>query len=314
MGLRLSLDTCFATDRSVDVVIVNWNSGDMLATCLDGLAAHCANVIGQVIIVDNASTDSSLDFPMPTSLEVDLIRSGCNLGFAAACNLGASRAGADFLLFANPDLVIGQDILTQPLRRLRGDATIGAVGIGLYDAGSGQRQRTCCRLPTPISMLARSLGIDRLWPRLGYRLSGWDHSSSRKVDHVIGACYLTPRAVFDRLGGFDERFFLYLEDLDFSARIQQAGMDILYLANPCASHVGGGSSRQIKDERLFYMLRSRLQYVHKHMGVWGLIIVGFSTLAIEPWLRILASVLAGSVTGCGEVLRGYGRLYRWLGS
>ena len=124
---------------------------------------------------------------------------------------------------------------------------------------------------------------------------------------------------FDRdrlveIGGFDERFFLYLEDLDFSARINQAGMNILYLATPCARHVGGGSSRQIKDERLFYMLSSRLQYVRKHMGLWGLIIVGFSTLAIEPWLRILASVLAGSVTGCGDVLRGYRRLYRWLGS
>jgi GT2 family glycosyltransferase len=310
--LRLSLDTCFETDGSVDVVIVNWNSGDMLATCIDGLAVHCANVIGKLIIVDNASTDSSPDCPMPASLEVDLIRAPYNLGFAAACNLGAARSEADYLLFANPDLIIGQDILTHPLRRLRGDAAIGAVGIGLYDAASGQRQRTCCRLPTSISMLARSLGIDRLWPRLGYRLSGWDHATSRKVDHVIGACYLTPRAVFDRLGGFDERFFVYLEDLDFSARIQQAGMDILYLANPCARHVGGGSSRQVKAERLFYMLRSRLQYVHKHMGVWGLIIVGFSTLVIEPLLRIMASVAAGSTAGCGEVLRGYGLLYRWL--
>ena len=140
----------------------------------------------------------------------------------------------------------------------------------------------------------------------------WPHDETRPVDHVIGAFYLIRREVFERLGGFDERFFVYLEDLDLSKRIRDLGGRCMFIADAHALHVGGGTTESVKATRLFYSLRSRLQYVSKHHGAIAVVCVGVATLVLEPVIRLGAGLLGRSWMDVKEVARAYARLYGWI--
>jgi GT2 family glycosyltransferase len=295
---------------TLDIVIVNWNSGDMLSRCLTSVSRlDCVGFqLERVIVVDNASADDSAD--VDRSLVTDLVRNTDNRGFGRACNQGAALGHADLVLFLNPDVTLEADSLTNPVRRLADDPTLDVVGIELID-DEGNVHRSCCRIPTLGSLLVHSLGIDRIgaFARFGYAMHEWSHEESRFVDHVIGAFYLIRRSTFDALKGFDERFFVYLEDLDLSKRVKDRGGRCLYLADVSAQHVGGGTTRPIKAVRLSYSLRSRLQYAAKHHGAIGATLVGIVTLLIEPLIRLAAAIGRLSWAEVKTVVAGYARLY-----
>jgi GT2 family glycosyltransferase len=143
-------------------------------------------------------------------------------------------------------------------------------------------------------------------------MSDWAHDETRIVDHVIGAFYLIRRDVFERLGGFDERFFVYLEDLDLSMRIGAAGGKCLYAADATAHHAGGGTTRSIKATRLFYSVRSRLQFAEKHLGAASNGVVWAAALTIEPLLRAAGAAWHRSAKELGEVRGAYAQVYRWI--
>lgn len=297
--------------KRVDIVIVNWNSGPYLEACLASLTNTVAEATARVIVVDNASNDDSANIEPPPGLELEIIHNAANRGFGAACNQGAARGEAEFLLFLNPDTRLAPGSLSISLERLCKDNSIAVVGIRLDDE-HGNAHRSCCRLPRPRHLVARATGIDQLWPRAGYLMRDWAHDQTRTVDHVIGAFYLIRRNLFDHLGGFDERFFVYLEDLDLSKRVHAAGHACLFVADARAYHAGGGTSTQIKATRLFYSLRARLQYTHKHFGWPAILAVGSTTLFVEPLIRTVRAVLRGAWRDVGETARAYRALYRWL--
>ena len=140
----------------------------------------------------------------------------------------------------------------------------------------------------------------------------FDHKSSRHVEHVIGAFYLIRRELFESLGGFDERFFVYLEDLDLSQRAAQAGWGTYYLSERPSFHVGGGTSSQVKARRLFYSNQSRLFYGFKHLSRVGAWAVVASTMLIEPWVRLAHSVVRGSRADMANTLGAYWMLWAAL--
>ena len=291
----------------VDVVIVNWNSGTYLADCIRSMAqleTHPASIS----IVDNASSDGSADITAP-ELPLRIVRNDSNRGFAAASNIGAREGRADLILFLNPDTRLETHSIAECVARLSGDVWI--VGARLIDE-NGRVQRTCSRAATGPRMIAHALGIDRVLPSTGYVMTDWTHDETRVVDHVIGAFYLIRRDVFERLGGFDERFFVYLEDLDLSMRVRAAGGKCLYVSEAIAHHVGGGTTHSIKATRLFYSVRSRLQFAAKHLGIVSNAGVWFASLAIEPLVRSIRALARGSGTELTEVWGAYAQLYRWL--
>src|SRR5660398_194498 len=110
---------------------------------------------------------------------------------------------------------------------------------------------SCARFPCVSGFLAHAVGLDRSFPRLGHFMAEWDHLANRQVDHVIGAFFLVRRGLFEQLQGFDERFFVYFEDVDFSCRAKQSGWKSYYLADTQAFHAGGGTSNQVKAQRSF---------------------------------------------------------------
>lgn len=294
----------------IDVVIVNWNSGTQIRDCINSLQASIAMGQARVIVVDNGSTDGS-DLGLEQE-GVSVVRTGANLGFARACNVGAAEGRAPFVLFLNPDAAVYPGTLDYVLSYMRDSRhdKVGVCGV-LLEEDNGHIARSCTRLPTTGSFVAHALGLDRFVPRLGFFMAEWAHDTDRSVDHVIGAFYLIRRELFDRLDGFDERFFVYLEDLDLSKRVKDAGYGIEYLTEVKAFHKGGGTSDQVKARRLFYSLRSRILYAFKHLGRASGTLVLLATLLPEPLLRLGLALLKRQ--GAVETLQAYRMLFVWLG-
>lgn len=300
------------TNPRVSVIVVNWNGQEHLGRCLLSLIECGSDSIDRIIVVDNGSTDGSAELARKLA-GVTVLEAGENLGFAKACNLGARAANADFLLFLNPDAAIGPGVLQRALAFMTGaeSAAVGICGVQLVDE-EGKIARSCARFPTPFGMCLVALGIGRIFPASGMLMEDWSHHDSREVDHVIGAFYFVRRIVFEKLGGFDERFFMYLEDLDFSSRARRLGWRSHYLADVRAFHAGGGSSRQVKDRRLFYSLRSRVLYSSKHFDRLSAGLVFLLTVAIEPIVRIAWSAASLSWPTVKQTLSAYRMLYEWI--
>jgi GT2 family glycosyltransferase len=298
----------------ITIITVNWNAGHQLRACIDSITQHSHGLVKQTIVVDNGSEDGS-----ETSIEdltnVTLIRTGTNLGFGKACNLGAQQAQSDYLLFLNPDAALYADTLPKALAYMQDPANVevGICGVQLQFE-TGQLSRSCARFPSTSGFVAHALGVDRFIPRLGHAMTEWDHRQTRVVDQVIGAFFLVRSELFNALHGFDERFFVYFEEVDFSYRARQAGWHSVYLADAQAFHAGGGTSNQVRARRLFYSLRSRLMYAFKHFTLVGAIAVLLATFLIEPVSRSVQALLRRSWSSLEETWTGYSLLWRWLRS
>ncbi len=302
---------------SLSVVIVNWNSGEHLRHCLNSIVEANAPPGGldRVIIVDNASTDGSVYDIGSNALPVTLVRNTRNRGFAAACNQGARLCDSDLLLFLNPDTVLTTSSLENPVRFLQCPANedIGVLGIQLVDE-QGKVLRTCVSFPNAAHFICQALGLHRLWPSRfgGYGMQSWDHSTSRYVPHVMGAYFLVRRKVFEVLGGFDERFFVYLEDLDFCLRARAMGWSVFYYSGAKAFHKCGGSSEHAQSEALFYSLHSRLSYAHKHFGARVALAPAIATLMVEPVGRLVLAMRSRSREQMAYTIQAYRRLWGLL--
>lgn len=303
-----------ADGRAIDVVIVNWNSGEQLRGCVRSIAAHGAGLVARVVVVDNGSADGSADLDAP-DLDLEVVRAGRNLGFGAACNLGAARCSAPLLLLLNPDAELRPGVLPRVAAHLDapGNERVGVVGVRLVDE-RGATHRHCARFPTWRSFVGGSVGLFRLGR--GYfrpiPLLEWDHGESRTVDHVMGAFYCIRRSLFDALGGFDEAFFLYMEDLDLSLRVARAGWRTDYLADVAAYHKQGGTSDQVKARRLSYILASNILYAWKHRPAVEAAAVTGATLVLEPASRIARALAQRRADEAAATARGFLMLYAGL--
>jgi len=243
----------------VSVCIVNWNTRALLRDCLRSIAAWTQGVAVEVIVVDNASTDGSVAMLRRAFPEVRLIASEDNLGFARGSNLAASVATGDYLLYLNPDTELRSNAIRGLRDFLATHPGHGAAGCRLLNT-DGSLQATCASdLPSPRNELASLLLLDRLFPASRWcaarELNHWDHADSRDVACLSGACMMLPRPLAQALGGFDERHFMYGEDLDLCCRLRATGARLHYLAGETIVHHEGAASR--KRGRGFAPLRQR---------------------------------------------------------
>lgn len=304
----------------LSIVIVNWNAGSQLAEAVASIAQYHYGLVSSVIIVDNASIDDSLAQveALPNlPFQLRIVRNHYNRGFGAACNQGAVLASSAYLLFLNPDTRLFENSLSLPLAYLQNpkNQDVGIVGVQLLDE-QNHIARSCSRFPTLGSFAAQAVGINRvpIFRHLTQAMVEWRHDSNRTVDQVIGAFLVIRRSIFESLGGFDERFFVYFEEVDLCFRSHLAGCRSVFLADAQAFHAGGGTSRQVKAHRLFYSLRSRLLYGFKHFSrwqAWGLALI---TLGIEPISRTFFSLIGSGPEGVRNTWRAYRMLWGELGS
>jgi N-acetylglucosaminyl-diphospho-decaprenol L-rhamnosyltransferase len=299
----------------LDVVIVNWNTGGCLRACLASVAAATASVpLGRVVVVDNASTDGSAD-DLPASLPVTVVRNDDNRGFAAACNQGSRLGSARYVLFLNPDTVVDPEAPAAAVRFLDSSegASFGICG-GAVVRADGRPGISASRFPTLGNVATGVLGLDRVAPALAppRHLPAGALTRSRPVDQVIGAFFLIRRSLLDRLGGFDERYFLYYEEVDLCLRARALGLGTHYLAEARLTHVGNVSARRSGGRALYHSLRSRTLYAFGH---WprshGYALVAL-TVAVELPARLARAVLRGRAADIGDLGRAAGLYLRFL--
>lgn len=298
---------------AVDIIIVNWNAGAQLADCLRSIAEHGGPAVRSVVVVDNGSTDGSADVSV-RGLPLEIIKTGQNLGFGRACNLAARQCEAPFLLFLNPDAELHPGAIDGALAYATARSQqVGVVGIRLVGR-DGIAHRHCARFPDWHSFIGNALGLTRVARRWfpPVTMIEFDHLETRPIEHVMGAFYLIRRDVFEQLGGFDEDFFVYLEDLDLSRRVAKAGWETHYLAEVTAYHKQGGTSEQVRAHRLFYALQSNIIYSFKHLPRTQAYFVTAVTLLVEPVSRLMRAVLRRSKDEFRFTLQGFGMLYRAL--
>lgn len=259
-----------AGDFMTSVIIVNWNSGPLLQRCVRSLWRHAPG--SRITVIDNASTDGSLDFEIPAGQVMDLQRMNRNRGFAAGCNAGWQMSDDECVLFLNPDteaLAGSVQALEETLR----DPSIWAAGGSLFSSdGRHQSGFNVRSFPTVAAVASDMLLLDELWPRnpwvRRYRMLDWDHLSLSDVDQPAAACLAVRRGALEKLGGFDEGFQpAWFEDVDLCRRIHGAGGRIVF--QPAARFVHhGGSSLGFLGQKAFLesFHANQIRYFAKHHG------------------------------------------------
>lgn len=290
----------------LSILIVTYNSARLIDGLLGQLVAEiAAGLQAEVILVDNASRDDTVRAVRQRHNWVRLIASPTNLGFAAGNNLAAQYAQGDFLLLLNPDAIPHPGSLKRgvALMRENAQARLGLTGGELIGA-DGSRQPSARMFPRlrdelfTLSGLAARYPSSRLFARLDRRWA--DPEQAAEVDWIPGAFVFIPTPVFTELGGFDERFFMYYEEVDLCRRMQAAGYHIHYWPTLKAMHIGGESAKTVKQARVSksgsqlesWRMRSAMQYYRKHHGLVG--VGGF--FSIEwGWhkLRQIKALLSG---------------------
>jgi GT2 family glycosyltransferase len=255
----------------ITVVVVNWNSGELLEKCLASLDGLEAPV--DTVIVDNASSDGSLGFLSRTGRRGPVLCNSRNTGFAAACNAGWRHTAGDPVLFLNPDTECEPDSVGLLARCLTEDEAIWAAGGNLVNRnGKTQAGFNVRRFPTMGSLAADMLLLEELWPRnpwsRRYLMTDWDHASPRDVEQPAAACLMVRRGVLERLQGFDESFFpAWFEDVDLCRRIRNGGGRISFRPEARFLHHGGCSRALLSPgEFLEYFHRNQIRYFRKHHG------------------------------------------------
>jgi len=299
---------------TIDIVIVNWNSGTQLKECIQSIF-DCEKInfiLNKVIIVDNASSDNSLDNLELIDLPMQIIKNNENLGFGKACNIGAESSNGDFILFLNPDMIVYEDTFINLFQYIEHNNSedIGIYGIQLHDENKVV-QKTCARFPTVWNFIVRSLGLNKVNNELfkSYTMHEWNHKESKIVDQVMGAFFMVKNELFKNINGFDERYFVYYEELDFSKRLFEYGYKTKYIVEAQAYHKGGGASENVKAKRLFYNLQSRIIYAFKHFGLLKGSFIMLVTLLIEPLTRLLLLLINRKQSEIFELYDGYKLLF-----
>jgi N-acetylglucosaminyl-diphospho-decaprenol L-rhamnosyltransferase len=309
-GPRFGRAGADAVTPSVDIVLVNWNTGDHLRACVDSIAASRDAEISRVTVVDNASSDGSAVGLEAGAVPLHVVRNTLNVGFAAACNQGAAHSSAEYLLFLNPDTRLFPDTLATVIRFMESDAAIG-IGICGVDVvrPDGRQAVACSRFPSLRIFAGKATGLGRVFPRLfpRHHLTPQETRESRPVDQVIGAFYLVRRALFESLGGFDTRYFMYFEEVDFALRARAAGAGSYFLKEAAVLHAENVSSDQIPSLRIFYSLRSRLLYARRHWRRRDAAALVAMTVTVEWAARLLTGALHGSKQEVAATLAGYAR-------
>jgi GT2 family glycosyltransferase len=253
-------------DFDVSVTICSWNTKEDLRRCLRSLEGQ-EGVRLEVIVVDNASEDGSPDMVAEEFPHVVLIRNERNLGFGGGHNQAFQRASGEFFMPLNSDTTVHPGCLLRLVEFLRANPSVGIAAPKLLNP-DGTLQYSCRRFPTPAAAVFRNTFLGRLFPNNRYAreylMADWDHSVPRDVDWVSGAAFCYRRAVYEKVGGFDERFFMYLEDVDLCKRVQEAGYRVVYVPDAVVTHKIGASTDRVANRMIRQFHRSMLLYYQKH--------------------------------------------------
>ena len=252
----------------LSIIIVNYNVKYFLEQCLLSLIKACNNVEAEIFVVDNNSTDGSKTFFNGKFPSVKFIWNDENIGFAKANNQVVQQCGGEYILFLNPDTIVPEDCFEKCLMFIQWQQKPGAVGIRLIDGSGNFLKESKRAFPSPLTSLFKLFGLTALFPHsktfARYYLGNLDEYKNHEVDVLVGAFMMIPKNVLQTVGSFDEKFFMYGEDVDLSYRIQKKGFKNYYYSEISVIHFKGESTKKgsLNYIRLFYQAMSI--FVKKH--------------------------------------------------
>jgi GT2 family glycosyltransferase len=268
----------------VSVIVVSRNTCELTCAAIRSVFESQDGLAKEVVVVDNGSTDGT---PAAVSREfpsVSCVRSRTNLGFAKANNLGASRATGEFLLLLNSDARLQPDTLAQVVGWMRQHPECGVAGVQLLNP-DGSRQNSIANLPSLATELLNKSLLRRLFP---HRFPGKEQRFTEPVavESVIGACMFIRASVWRAIGGFDDRFFFFLEETDFCRQVRARGWKVCHLPQAQAWHGQGQSARQTPVSVRIEYWRSRYAYFRKNSGplACGMLRVGLCVRLFFDWV------------------------------
>lgn len=243
---------------AVTIILVNYNDRRHLEACLSSLLKTASHPSPEIIIVDNASTDGSRAWLADAFPSVRMIANPENVGFSRANNLGARAGKGDFLLFLNTDTFVPEGALGRLLEKLAANPSIGAVGPALlHRPGS-----------TQVSFGRRVSFAAQFWQKLVlnpyFKVRMKRGGKDRSVGWLSAACLLCRRTAFEQIGGFDENFFIYFEDIDLCYRLRKAGWRLVHVPAVRVFHEGGATTAPGAAASRFEYRRSQLYFYEKH--------------------------------------------------
>jgi GT2 family glycosyltransferase len=248
----------------LSVIIVNWNTRDLLGKCLSSLYETLQGIDYEIVVVDNASMDGSTAMVRHSFPEVRIIENRENLGFARANNQAMAVSKGQYFLLFNSDAFATPGAIQSLVNLAKVQPDIGVVGPQLLNL-DGSFQASHTPFPTLRQEFLMLTGLGRLLVSRWYPSRGPEENRGPQVvDYVEGACMLVRRKVFEELGGLDEGYFMYVEEVDWCYTMKQAGWQVWYQPAAKVFHVGSGSSKHRRAEREADLYRSRVQFFRKH--------------------------------------------------
>ncbi len=279
----------------LSIIIVNWNVRDLLDACLASIYASDLDAANyEIIVVDSASNDGSADMLRERYSSVDLLPQNENIGFTRGNNLGLARASGRFLLLLNPDTEVSATALDRLLDYMQGNPKVGIIGPHTHNT-DGSHQSTRRRFPTLMTGIFESTWLSRWAPAAverDYRMQDTDDDDIIEVDWVQGSALMLRREVFQDIGGLDEAYTMYFEELDFCRRAKTAGWLVRYHGLAKITHHGGKSSEQASAFKQIHFHTSKLRYFRKHHGFGAYVCLRSLLLLQFGWQMALESLKA----------------------
>ncbi|MEE9441551.1 MAG: glycosyltransferase family 2 protein [candidate division Zixibacteria bacterium] len=272
--------------QTISIIIVNHRADDILDECLKHIAAGAGNLILEIIIIDNPPISSPKDYSGMFDFRIARVSTQKNIGFATACNLGASNSSGDYLLFLNPDLLVSDNTIEALYQALIKYAANGIV-TGKLIGRDGEFQPSCRRFPTLKNVLFSRGSILRKFLNPAQSIYTYpDSDEIMEMEAAAAALMMISRDVFEKLSGFDESFFMYFEDTDLCYRVSKLGGKVLYVPWASGKHYWGYSTKRYRFRRIFWQHRSALLYFFKHFSRFRTAIILFPILSINCFLSL----------------------------
>ena len=278
----------------VSIIIVNWNTKELLRDCLSSVYEHAGDIDYEIIVIDNASADGSADMVKNDFRKVILIENSGNRGFAAANNQGMAVAKGRFVLLLNSDTVVLNNAIANTVRFADENPQAAVIGCRVLNPDL-TLQRTCFMFPSVLNMLLSSIYLYKLFPKSKFfgreNMTWWDATDVREVDYVRGCFMLVRRDAIEQVGIMDERFFIYSEETDWCYRFKKGGWKVVFMPKADIIHLLGASTKKIRAEMKLQVWGSLLLFFKKHKSfpayaTMCFLIAIFLILRVPFWLGL----------------------------
>lgn len=278
----------------ISVIIVNWNAKQLLIECIDSVIKDFGDLEVEVIVVDNDSTDDSVQSVRDTFKSVIVIENSENLGFSKANNIGIKQSSGKYICLINSDIIVKKGCLKNMFEYMERNISIGMLGPKLLNTDESI-QTSCKKFPTIWNNITRTFFLHKLFPKSSFfsseEMNYFLHDRIKQVEALAGAFLMVRRKAISKIGLLDEAYFFYSEDIDWCKRFWEKGWKVVFFPKAVCIHHDGGSSKKTPVAFHLRLIQSKFIYMKKHHNT--IIVNVFRFVILNQYIiRVLLSILS----------------------